>query len=382
MTYTLHQSTGIAILVAAGALSLVCVLGALSVFAISAYRSLRDPEGNPFTRTHVAGYFLSLLFCGFLQAIGALLNIRWLTIGGVRTGSHCTSQGAIKQIADVGTALWSLVIAVHTFNLLFRRHEASNIVFYCTIVGVWALLGTVVLIGPAALMNPTHGPFYGISGYWCWITPKYPVARYALEYAFMLLSAGISFILYLLIFLRLRGNIAVTGWRIRFRSVSTGGAWQHNRPESKMMQIAKQQMWYPIGYIVLILPIAASRFSEWAGKPVPFEVTIFSATVFMLSGVVNAVLFVITRRVIPKDLIVPFFMRSRRVIPEDSIVPFFIRSRTGTDPPPGINSTTTTTTSKEGDTISIHSNASSNATLLESTIGRPMQSRAKSPNFN
>jgi hypothetical protein len=308
--YSNYEAHGVIVLVVAGVLSMVSVIGLFVVLAISARNSRKNPEENAFIRTHVAAYFISLLICDFGQTIGAMLNLRWLAEMGVHTGGYCTAQGVIKQFSNVGTALWSLVIAIHTFNLLFLRFQAGKTIFYCTLFGVWSLLGVILLIGPAALVTPAKGPFYGISGYWCWMTPQYPVERYALEYGFMFLSSGGSFILYFLVFLRLRGNISLDGWRWKFRAVKKEKTWAHEA-DSQMMSVARQMMWYPVGYMCLVLPIASSRFSEWAGARVPFEVTIFSAAVFMLSGFVNAILFTATRRVVPVKTIVPSFIRSR-----------------------------------------------------------------------
>jgi hypothetical protein len=71
------------------------------------------------------------------------------------------------------------------------------------------------------------------------------------------------------------------------------------RVESHLTTVAKQMLWYPIAYTVLVLPIAAARFSTFTGASVPFAVTIFTAAVFMLTGFVNAVLFCLTRNVLP-----------------------------------------------------------------------------------
>ena len=71
------------------------------------------------------------------------------------------------------------------------------------------------------------------------------------------------------------------------------------RVESHLTTVAKQMLWYPIAYTVLVLPIAAARFSTFTGASVPFPVTIFTAAVFMLTGFVNAVLFGLTRNVLP-----------------------------------------------------------------------------------
>jgi hypothetical protein len=73
-----------------------------------------------------------------------------------------------------------------------------------------------------------------------------------------------------------------------------------------------------VAYTIVILPIAAARFSDWAGDDVPFEVTMFwsvslpvnidlrfswesfiSDTVFLLSGIINVTLFTTTRNILP-----------------------------------------------------------------------------------
>lgn len=273
---------------------------------VSAIRSIRSPDEHKFIRTHVAAYFFSLLLCDLAQGIGALLNTRWIAEGGLEIGSYCTAQAAIKQTGNVGTALWSFVIAVHTFDVLFLRWHIADYVCYGTLVGVWAFLGFIVILGPSVIESRERGPFYGISGYWCWITAAYPVERYALEYLFMFASAGLSFILYFLVFLRLRGNVSVSGWHIRFHRVQNGpggdnsnnGLFHDGRRDPHLMQVARQMLWYPVAYTILVLPIAAARFSAFNGQTVPLAVTIFTSSIFMLSGFVNAVLFTTTRRVI------------------------------------------------------------------------------------
>ena len=125
----------------------------------------------------------------------------------------------------------------------------------------------------------------------------------------MFASAGFSFTLYLLIFFKLRGNILLDGYKVRFQkrpkvrvgrtAAGTYIMTDDRRVESHLTTVAKQMLWYPIAYTVLVLPIAAARFSTFTGASVPFSVTIFTAAVFMLTGFVNAVLFGLTRNVLP-----------------------------------------------------------------------------------
>ena len=286
---------------------------------ISAYRTKGSPDDHVFVRTHVAAYFVSLLLCDLTQGIGSIVNIAWIRNGGVINNGLCVAQGAIKQTGNVGTALWSFVIAFHTFFLLFYRAKVPDWVCYVVLVVVWLILGAVLSLGPGVISTKDRGPFYGISGLWCWMTSGYPVERYTLEYCFMFASAGFSFILYSLVFLRLRGNIITNGYRFSFqRRVVVKGysSRQYNvvtdpSQNTHVMKVARQMMWYPVAYTILVVPIAAARFASFGGSAVPWQVTVATATIFMLSGFVNAILFTTTRRVIPAHNIFPKFIRER-----------------------------------------------------------------------
>jgi hypothetical protein len=219
-----------------------------------------------------------------------------------RVGTH-TSQ--------VGTAIFCLVIAIHTFSQLFFRRQWSNRTCYIVLVVSWALLLLEVCIEIFGIAIPKKkGPYFGIAGLWCWITPAYPIPRYATSYLHMFISAGLSFILYLLVFFRLRGNITISaGHKISFQrrpKVRVGrthnGAYivtDDQRIESHLTRVAKHMLWYPVVFTVVVLPLASSRFSAFHGASVPFSVTISSAGLFMLHGFINTVLFCTTRNILP-----------------------------------------------------------------------------------
>jgi len=188
---------------------------------------------------------------------------------------------------------------VHTFCVIFLELKIRTYVMWFTLVGGWSVIITLVIVGPATRNTATRGPFFGISGYWCWISPQYKIERLTLDYLVMFLAAFFSMVLYVLIFLRMQGNIVRNGWRIRFRRTSEASWRGRKSGDDQAMAIARKMLLYPIAYAILILPISISRFATWAGKNVPFEVTIFTAAIFLLSGLVNVILFATTRRVLP-----------------------------------------------------------------------------------
>ncbi|KAJ6558498.1 hypothetical protein DFH09DRAFT_1036992 [Mycena vulgaris] len=311
IAYTSREVHGVTVLVVISCFSLIAVVGLLLAISLSAFNTRSSGDQHLFVRTHVAAYFISLLLSDLIQALGSILNARWIRDMGVVVGDVCVLQGVLKQAADVATAFWTLVIAIHTFCLLFLELKSSRFVLLTTLIAGWSGIATIVIAGPAALDTTHKGPFYGISGYWCWISPEYTASRITLDYMFMFMAAAFSFVLYSAIFLRMRGNIVVTGRRISFR-LSGISAWRGKQFENQALAIARQMLLYPVAYTIIILPIAASRFSSFAGNDVPFAVTIFrrvlflivrclNAAVFLTSGIVNVTLFTTTRRILPPD---------------------------------------------------------------------------------
>ncbi|KAJ7594675.1 hypothetical protein C8J56DRAFT_821572 [Mycena floridula] len=299
--YSIKEAHGVTALVVISCFSLVAVIGLIAAIAISAYNTRSSQDQHLFVRTHVFAYFLCILTCDLLQAIGSIMNSAWIRQMSVSLGDYCTAQAVIKHMADVATAFWSLVIAIHTFCLIVLGVKLRQFVLWTTMFGGWSAIFAVVIAGPASLETYEKGPFFTISGYWCWISPDYAAERITLDYMIMFLSALFSFTLYTLIYLKLRGNLVVDGSKTRFVRVSAEDLanWRTRRLDDESMQIAKQMLLYPIGYVILLLPIAITRFATWAGHEIPFEWTIFSAAVFLCSGFINVTLFLSTRPVLP-----------------------------------------------------------------------------------
>ena len=123
------------------------------------------------------------------------------------------------------------------------------------------------------------------------------MARYAFEYLFMPIAATSSFILYSLVFLRLRQNPDVKDGRTSARTyVATSG---RDGDEMHLTTVAKQMLLHPIAYTVLVLPICFTTFYTSSGTSIPFPITVSTAAVFVLSGLVNVTLFCTTRRTLP-----------------------------------------------------------------------------------
>lgn len=116
----------------------------------------------------------------------------------------------------------------------------------------------------------------------------------------MLVSAALSFILYSLVILRLRGDFALSnGYKIHFRYSSKFDLGTAKTYTDDLAAGAKQMLPHPIAYTVLVLPICTIAFRTSSDTPVPFLATVSAEAVFVLSGLVNVVLFCTTRMALP-----------------------------------------------------------------------------------
>jgi len=292
-----------------------------------------------FLRTNVDYYLLSLLVSDLILSIGSIMNIRWISKGGVEEGKFCAAQGAIQQIGDVGVALASLAIAVHTFAVLLLkwRSPQGRMLPISVIALIWLLLILITTI-PSGLHH--NSSYYGIAGSWCWVrVPTYIFIQYScawlmkirsdlekqgllLDYAILWLAASINIVLYVPLFFCLRGNLQVSyatapNQKAKPRMVIgwTRGdarhAWASEEGRKEGSAVARQMLAYPIAYsmyhiltfdrlilkmcglAVLILPMSIVR---WINRDGMSHVWIaVAAVIFCSSGFINVCLYIWTR---------------------------------------------------------------------------------------
>ncbi|KAI0746923.1 hypothetical protein C8Q80DRAFT_1105630 [Daedaleopsis nitida] len=276
--------------------------------------------GPKLDNTRLMPFFVSLLVANVLQAIGAIINSKWMTARNVVEGPLCSAQGGIKQAGNLGVAVWcvSFAISLQVFMILFVRRVALSAMHSWVILGAgWFLIAFTVAIGPLAIQTEKGGSYFGPTGFWCWITENYPREQFYLEYFFEYVSAGVSFVLYTAILLRVRGNLVRTSERWQLRFVPHGERWRlairRDVVDSSMMAVATRMVWYPVAYTILLLPVTIARFVSFSGHAVPFRVMIFADFVFNIQGLVNVLLLLATRRFVPDAATLPLFEPRKRV---------------------------------------------------------------------
>ena len=136
-----------------------------------------------------------------------------------------------------------------------------------TLIGGWSAIGMIVLLSLSVFEKPDRGPYFGVSGYWCWITDEYPTEQTYMEYFFVsslvkitkcglhrscpfqeFMSAGLGFVLYTLVLLRVRGNLTQVEGKWRLRWIPSSDAWQlsfsRDYIDSSMLKVATSMVWY------------------------------------------------------------------------------------------------------------------------------------------
>ncbi|OSX63440.1 hypothetical protein POSPLADRAFT_1065702 [Postia placenta MAD-698-R-SB12] len=320
--YGTSESAGIKSLVAAGALSGVAVICLLVVMLV------RPPC---YRNTHVIPIFLSLLFANILQAVASMMDARWIIDGAVKGGNFCSAQGGLKNGGNVAAALWSSVLSVHVFMLLFLRKGMTDTVCTAIVIVGWVLVGVVVAVGPLAIQTAARGDYFGVSGYWCashsicgshtgtvFVGAGSHTTIRRSRHLWNISSYGA------LISGPVRGNLTVANGKWRLRS---GDLCSHVITDCSVKTTR-----HPVAYTVCLLPVTLARFISFGGREVPFWATVSSDFIFNLQGLVNVLLVLCTRHLIPNTSSLPMFT-PRKVIEESSPEAYGITPYVLTKPP-------------------------------------------------
>ncbi|KAI6156984.1 hypothetical protein BKA82DRAFT_539533 [Pisolithus tinctorius] len=159
---------------------------------------------------------------------------------------------------------------------------------------IWLVIAILVVV-PNVVQNNIYGP----TSHWCWID-RGIMQQIGLDYMWMWLTAVLNIISYLLLALVVKRLVVVDGCKLRWGGKQERGMIAHGGGTSPESVRATQMLFYPLLYVVLVLPLSAARFSQIRGDNVPFSVTASSAALFALSGLFNTILYAFTRpRLIP-----------------------------------------------------------------------------------
>ncbi|KZT38481.1 hypothetical protein SISSUDRAFT_733376 [Sistotremastrum suecicum HHB10207 ss-3] len=251
---------------------------------------LRRKSGCRERLSHIHVYFISLLCSDLLLSISGIMNVRWVIQAGIVEGAYCTTQGILKQTGSVGVALSILVIAVNTWGLITGKLSKPPTLKMAitTVLSMW--LFTILMTSVGLAVHHTKGqPFYGNTGYWCWIRSPYSLREgIALQYGWLWLTAAVNCVLYISISLKLLGT--------RRRNINKGADTIVSERERSMKKIAFEMVLYPVIYMIAIVPSSIVRFIQFTQlQDPPFYASDIASIAFASSGILNVLLFSFTR---------------------------------------------------------------------------------------
>jgi len=275
---------------AAGLISLVALLGAFGLIFIKVYHSKR------LVQRPMDLYVLVLFFFDIIMALGRITSIKWVQEDKVFQGSYCTAQGIMQQLGETGSAMVIIVIAIYTFVVVtWGTFKHGLLVAYLAIGYIWLFL--ILFIG-ITVGTQTHGTQHYMTptGFWCWIGngSRYNAERFAGEYVWMWIALAISVITYVPLSFMAQGVLRVHHnhwWKFEFHRPD--GLQGEGQVRRSIGMIA-----YPVVYFILVMPISVVRWVSGFGsaeKTLPSAATLATECVFSLSGLANALIFLITR---------------------------------------------------------------------------------------
>ncbi|KDR75017.1 hypothetical protein GALMADRAFT_69346 [Galerina marginata CBS 339.88] len=300
---TRGESIGLTVVAEAGLLSLVAVSYVLTIILrnfIWRFRNATKEERSVFHEPMDLLMF-SLFSADALQALGAVMDIKWVQEGKVEAGGFCNAQGIVQQLGETGVAMTTLTIAVYTFLGVWLGKSIRSMFLTKIILSLlWSFITLMIIIGNTIRWGSGKPHYLSPTPYWCWISEDYLQMRIIGEYFWFWITLAFSFAIYVPLWLWSRGNINIDEhhwWKFSFRraELNTDPVLKGFRRRSLIM------LAYPFVYCVSILPFSVGR---WVGfvqernggtNRVPSTATLAVTALFGLSGVCNVILLLTTR---------------------------------------------------------------------------------------
>ncbi|EIM82772.1 uncharacterized protein STEHIDRAFT_160399 [Stereum hirsutum FP-91666 SS1] len=270
---TTGQSIGLTVIAEASTLSVLAIFVLFGFIIRNVYRHSRYSRGQwSLVQEPTDIYMLSLFTFDLIQAIGSVMDMKWVNEGKTYKGSYCTAQGVIQELGETGVAITTIIIAVHTFVGVFWRIGTKNRTVAFTLVGmVWLFVALLVGIS-SGIHNDPNNLYVTPTPYWCWIAQEFKGERIAGEYLWLWIALFTSILVYVPLFL----------WSQGMLSVDTSQWWR-----------------YPFVYSIVTLPLSVVRWIgfglESHGSKVPSAATFVAASLYGLSGFLNVLLILLTR---------------------------------------------------------------------------------------
>jgi len=233
-----------------------------------------------------------------LHALGATLKLKWVYDGKVQSGSYCSAQGSMLNIGSTAISMSTLVIAVHTFVVVWKGVYINRFLFPSIIVGAIWVYAVVFAAASVAFHNDPADPYYVPVPHWCWIG-NHLEHRIFGQWLWMWSALLLSLILYPLLLFWTRGNITVSPedpwWKVKLHR-------RAGNEDPRMRHLSYAMISYAVMYAIMVLPMSVVRWIKFVldhqggTSEVPVPATFTVVSLYHLIGVTNILLFFFTRK--------------------------------------------------------------------------------------
>jgi len=261
--------------------ALLSLVSTAFLFGYLTYQALlKDGRRIVYINQYVA-LLINLLFADLIQAFGFMLSLRWLHVDGIMAGtSACWTQGWFINVGDVGSAAFTLAIAIHLFSDIVLNSRLGPLRFLSTVIFIWVFTIFCASIGIA--MHPKD--FYMRAGLWCWIPEQHMQERLWLHYLWVIITEFSVIIIYSLLFLFLRHRTRRLRWSNEEGSL-------RGRAEAA----ARSVIAYPMVYVICTLPAVVIRLKIMAGGSAGTHELILVGVLLASNGWLDAITYSVTR---------------------------------------------------------------------------------------
>ncbi|KAJ7025872.1 hypothetical protein C8F04DRAFT_1126975 [Mycena alexandri] len=273
---TRGETIGAIVRIECGLISLVAVVGVFILIIRNGIRHVRRTGKWHLVQDPMDVLMLSLFVGDLFQAVGAVVDIKWIHSGVLTVGPYCTAEGVVAQLGETSAAITTLLIALFTFAGVWFRAGSTSL---ATVLVALAWLYVILIIAIGNVTHPSSRTlFESPTPYWCWLGQHFLEFRLAGEYLWFWITLVVSVTTYPILFLWARGNITISDtvwWRFSVHRSSAGtDAAERVRRQNSVVR------W--IGF---------ARGTD----SIPSAATFAVGSLYRLSGVSNVVLLLSTK---------------------------------------------------------------------------------------
>lgn len=310
-----EQHRGIIVLCTITLVSCITTLS-LAIYLSYHFYTGRKDRGTPLHKNQYMLLIHSLVLADFQLDLGFLLDVEWLHRGQILAPSAgCSAQGWLINFGDLGSGLFVLAIAFHTFLTVVYGLKILHRTICWVIVSLW-LVSAVLTAIPLAL-HPTD--IYVAQGSWvrvsktsvsnirpqfpscfkcslltflkqCSVNAKYNIFRLMFHYLWDFIAQFGVIVMYATTFIVVRrrmGDILPDLAHSRAGRVENGVMDESRRSsKTRKVKVSRATMYmvlYPLIYVLSTLPLSAGRLSTFSGLD-PSIAYLFVAGCLMASG--------------------------------------------------------------------------------------------------